>query len=271
MAWMWNPGDHDQNPILMDGFEIVTGKSPFITAAIHDGHHVRDELHEWLSVPEHERIREEDPYTSYLAEVSESRIIGKTSRFEVDLNRPREKAVYRKPADAWGMHVWRKRLPDDLVERSLAKYDAFYAAVENFLIGTITRFGYFVVLDIHSYNHRRDRDREPAPGPEINIGTSSLPDRWEPSKDAFVRRLRQIEINDHIMDVRENINFKGGEFSKWINENFGRHGFSLAIEFKKLFMDEWTGRVDIHYLNSLRTALVKTIPAIKASVQPTTT
>ena len=29
------------------------------------------------------------------------------SRFEVDLNRPREEAVYRVPEDCWGLDVWR--------------------------------------------------------------------------------------------------------------------------------------------------------------------
>ena len=30
------------------------------------------------------------------------------SRFEADLNRPRDRAVYLTPADAWGHQVWRR-------------------------------------------------------------------------------------------------------------------------------------------------------------------
>lgn len=254
---------------MKNTFEIVTGNSPFITAAIHDGHYVREEVREHLNLHPHERMREEDPYTDYLAEVAENRVIGKTSRFEVDMNRPRDKAVYSEPSEAWGLQVWKKVLPADIIARSLAKYDQFYKAVEDLLLAATTRFGYFIVLDLHSYNHRRDSNQVSAENmnPEINIGTASLGDRWHRAKDAFMMRLQQIEVKGHTLDVRENINFKGGEFSNWINRNFGSHGFSLAIEFRKSFMDEWTGRVDIHHLNNLRSALVKSMSAIHDSIQ----
>jgi hypothetical protein len=45
--------------------------------------------------------------------------------FEVDLNRPRETAVYVRPEQAWGLQVWRTPPPAELVQRSLAEYDAF--------------------------------------------------------------------------------------------------------------------------------------------------
>lgn len=261
--------NHSIKAPRMKTFEISTGNSPFIAAAIHDGHHIREEVREHLNLHPHERMREEDPYTDYLAEVTETRVIGRTSRFEVDLNRPREKAVYSGPAEAWGLQVWKKVLPVDIIARSLAKYDEFYQAVEELLLAAITRFGYFVVLDLHSYNHRRN-EGELSPvalNPEINIGTSFLADRWHNAKDAFMTRLQQVEVMGHNLDVRENINFKGGEFSRWINGNFGSHGFSLAIEFRKSFMDEWTGRVDIHHLNNLRSALVKSMSAIHGAIQ----
>lgn len=253
----------------MNAFEIVTGNSPFIAAAIHDGHHIREEVREHLNLHPLERMREEDPYTDYLAEVAETRVLGRASRFEVDLNRPREKAVYSGPAEAWGLPVWKKMLPTDIIARSLEKYDEFYAAVEELLLSAITRFGYFVVLDLHSYNHRRESG-ELSPeslNPEINIGTSSLNNRWHRAKDAFMTRLQQVKVKGHNLDVRENINFMGGEFSGWINRNFGSHGFSLAIEFRKSFMDEWTGRVDIHHLNNLRSALVISMSAIHSAIQ----
>ena len=253
----------------MNAFDIVTGNSPFIAAAIHDGHHIREEVREHLNLQAHERMREEDPYTDYLAEVAVNRVIGRRSRFEVDMNRPRDKAVYRKPSEAWGLRVWKKVLPAAIVERSLAIYDEFYAAVEDVLLTVTTRFGYFVVLDLHSYNHRRESDKNSCESlnPEINIGTASLAGRWHRAKDAFMTRMQQIEVKGHNLDVRENINFRGGEFSNWINNNFGNHGFSLAIEFRKSFMDELTGRVDIHHLNSLRSALVKSMSAIHGTVQ----
>ena len=77
-------------------------------------------------VPTLHRLREEDPFTGGWTAIAPTRIIGRRSRFEVDLNRPRGRAVYRRPEDAWGLDVWTTEPPDDLVDRSLAQYDAFY-------------------------------------------------------------------------------------------------------------------------------------------------
>jgi N-formylglutamate amidohydrolase len=256
----------------MKAFEIISGESPIVTAAIHDGHFIRKEVAEYLNLSEHERLREEDPYTDYLAGVSDTRIVGRTSRFEVDLNRPRAKAVYQEPADAWGLHVWKKPLPMDIIERSLDQYDAFYAEVGNLLTSVIGRCGCFIVLDLHTYNHRRDLESE-APAslnPEINIGTVHFPRRWQNVKDRFMDQLSRTEVNGHHPDVRENIKFKGGEFSSWINRNYGEYGCSLAIEFKKVFMDERTGTVDIHHIKNLRGALARTIPAIQSQLEKIT-
>ena len=53
------------------------------------------------------------------------------------------------------------------------------------------------------------------------------------------------------MDVRENVRFRGGELSRWVNERYRDRGCALAIEFKKMFMDEWTGTVDERHVEEL--------------------
>src|SRR5690606_34215086 len=147
------------------------GDTAIITAAIHEGHAIRREVRPYLALDDHERSREEDPYTDYLSEISPSRVIVNVSRFETDVNRPRDQAVYRQPEDAWGMQVWKKALPDGIVRRSLDTYDAFYREMRRLLSRVIDRFGYFAVLDLHSYNHLRDgKPADPAENPEINIG-----------------------------------------------------------------------------------------------------
>ena len=117
----------------------------------------------------------------------------------MDLNRPREKAVYRTPADAWGLRVWRSDPGEDLISASLAEYDAFYSYVHGVLTDVRKRHGIFVVFDLHSYNHRRDgpdaSPADPAANPEVNIGTASMDrDRWAPVVGRFIADLRRFDF-----------------------------------------------------------------------------
>ena len=150
-----------------------------MATAIHHGHQVRPEIAERLALPEDKRLNEEDPFTGPFTEVAPTRIIVERSRFEVDLNRPRENAVYRRPEDAWGLRVWREDLPDDVCDRSLAIHDAFYETLHAILEEKERRYGAFVVFDLHSYNHRRDgpdaSPQDPAENPEVNLGTAPTP------------------------------------------------------------------------------------------------
>jgi N-formylglutamate amidohydrolase len=239
-------------------------------AAIHDGHHIREELCPYLNLSEQERSREEDPYTAYLTEVAQNRVIVHTSRFEVDMNRPKDQAVYATPEQAWGLHVWKNPLPQQMVDRSLATYESFYARLADLLRGIIEHFGYFIVLDIHTYNHRRESPRieaPPADNPEINIGLSNIQPTWYPLVEELIKNFIRYPLNNHIPDVRENVKFKGGEFSRWINQSFGQYGCSIAIEFKKTFMDEWTGCVNIHHLKDIRHMLALTLPRLKKQLE----
>lgn len=78
-------------------WRIYSGDGPLVATAIHPGHHVRSEIRERLALPEDKRLNEEDPFTGPFTAVAPTRIVVERSRFEVDLNRPRENAVYRRP------------------------------------------------------------------------------------------------------------------------------------------------------------------------------
>jgi len=228
-------------------FTIVRGESPLVAAAVHDGHEVRPDVADRLALSDRERRREEDPFTGLWTKVSDSRIVARRSRFEVDLNRPRDEAVYRAPEDAWGLRVWKSEPPAALVERSLAVYDAFYEAVEDLLTEKARRHGRFVVYDLHAYNHRRDGPdappADPAGNPDVNVGTGNLDrERWAPVVDRLIADLRSVDFFGRQLDVRENVNFTGGEFSAWVHRRFPDSGCAIALEFKKFYMDEWTGR-----------------------------
>ena len=247
---------------------LVEDDTPVIATAIHDGHAVRKELERLYALPDLDRLREEDPFTGNWAKVAGTHVVGLRSRFEVDLNRPREKAVYQSPEDAWGLTVYSEPLPPDVLERSLAEYDAFYAAMHELFSHVAQKHPRFVVLDLHTYNHRRAGACAPAAetkgNPEVNIGTGTMSDRqpWAAMIDRLIRDLHDFDYDGGHLDVRENVKFFGGNFARWAHEKFPGNACVLSVEFKKFFMDEWSGKPDEDQLGLIHRALESTIPGI---------
>ncbi len=252
-------------------FVLEEGEGPVVATAIHDGHRVRPEVAARLALDEATRLREEDPFTGRLTAAAPTRLVALRSRFEVDLNRTRDAAVYQACEDAWGLEVWRETCDPEIVAGSLAVYDTFYAELERVLRERERRHGRFVVLDLHSYNHRRGGPdapaADPAGNPEINVGTGTVDRaRWGALVDRFCADLGAREVRGHRLDVRENVKFQGGAMSQWIHRTFPDTGCALAIECKKTFMDEWTGRVDEDHLAELGRALAATVPGLLESL-----
>jgi N-formylglutamate amidohydrolase len=247
---------------------IEEGAGPFVATAIHDGHEVRDEVLRHMAIDEASRLREEDPWTAGWTAVAPNRVVGLRSRFEVDLNRPREKAVYLTPDDAWGLNVWNGELPPEIASRSQAEYDAFYAALCELYSGLAARHRRFIVFDLHTYNHRRDGpgspEADPLANPQVNVGTGTMADRrvWAPVIDRFVADLSAYDFSTGPLDVRENIRFRGGHHSRWAHETFPDTVCVLSIEVKKFFMDEWTGEVDQRLHREVGQALDSTVPGV---------
>lgn len=252
---------------LLPAFSIREAPGPVVMTAIHAGHDLRPELADLIRVDDATRRREEDPFTDRLA-VAGTRITVHRSRFEVDLNRPRGDAVYRRPGDAWGLQVWKRPLPPAVVERSLAGHDGFYAALAGRLDVLAAR-GAFVVLDIHSYNHRRDGlPAPPAENPELNIGTGTLDrGRWHRVVDGLIDGMRAQRVARRTMDVRENVRFGGGRLVQWIHQRYPDTGCALALEFKKVFMDEWTGEPDIEALEAMRKMVRLSLPVLEETLR----
>ncbi len=246
-------------------WQIVRGQpSPLVATAIHDGHAVREQVAALLALDDATRRREEDPFTSRWVDVAPTRIVGLRSRFEFDLNRPRQQAVYLRPEDAWGLEVWKRPPGPELIARSLEIYDGFYREVHAVLSELIRRHGKVVVLDLHSYNHRREGPErppaDPRANPEVNLGTGSLDrKRWAPIVETAIATLSEYDFPGHHLDVRENVKFQGGHFVQWIHQTFPRIVCGLAIEFKKTFMDEWTGEPDLEHVKAIRQALAHAV------------
>lgn len=248
-------------------FNLSGGEGPLVVTAIHNGHLIRPVLNAYINLSSKQRLREEDPYTGTLAAMFPDHIIANYSRFEVDLNRDRKKAIYLKPEDAWGLHVWRESLPQDEVQESLRNYDNFYTVVEEYLQEIIDHQGFIIVYDLHSYNHLRggpqSKPADPEKNPEINLGLGNMnQDKWRPVLDTFKKTFKQAWEGKEEPDIRENVKFDGGHFMYWIHERFGDKACAIAIEFKKTFMDEWTNELDEQHLNHIGIALKATEQAV---------
>lgn len=242
-------------------------ESPIVCTAIHNGHNVSKEVLKNMAVSEEIRLMEEDPFTERFTQFSSNTIIGRTSRFEVDLNRSAEKCIYKNLEDAWGIQT-RKETPSDLViSHSLTKYHEFYALAKNHFAQIEKKFGFFFVYDIHSYNHRRKGSEadfdDPELNPEIIIGTNNMPEKWFPLVDEIKEKLTSYNYFGRSLDARINVKFPGGYFSRWIHNNFPDSACCIAIEFKKIWMDEWTGEIYKDKLNKLIEALNSTHNLIK--------
>jgi N-formylglutamate deformylase len=242
-----------------------------VATSVHAGHDLRPEIAAAMVLDEDVRLREEDPQTDVIAAAVESRVITARSRFEVDLNRPREEAVYREPDDCWGLDVWADgTLSDDLTAGSLAVYDEFYARLGERLDAVAAR-GPFVLLDVHSYNHRRDgADADPEPAednPVVNVGTGTLDtDRFGRLLDDFMETLSKQHVGGEPLDVRENVKFQGRAVSWFVHDRYPGVGCCLALEFKKTFMDEWTAEVDHDRLAETVRALGATVPVLEQAL-----
>lgn len=238
-----------------------------IATAVHNGHALRPELADLIGLDESTRLREEDPHTGDIAARFGTMAVAHRSRFEVDLNREREEAVYRGPEDAWGLHIWNRPLTRDEVAQSLLLYDGFYRDLASVLDILVAEHGGFVLYDIHSYNHRRGGpEAEPDPAaaaPTVNLGTGSLPERWKGVADVFMESMRENTLDGVQLDVRENIRFEGRQVARWVHDNYGETSCALAIEIKKVFMDEWTGEVDRDRLRQLGDALTGSVDPVR--------
>jgi len=243
------------------------GVSPVIAVALHSGHYVRPEVRPYLKLSEELRLREEDPFTGRWCVISDNRAIAHHSRFECDLNRPPQKAVYRTPEDAWGLDVWQHSVPEQIFEHSLARYERFYQRLFGLIESLLKRHRRVVVLDLHTYNHRRggpeSEPQDPHQNPEINLGTGSLDrERWAAVVDRFMTDLRSFDFLGRQLDVRENVRFLGGEMAKTLHARYPASVCVLAVEVKKFFMNEWTGEVDAASYNAVLRALWSAVPGL---------
>lgn len=206
---------------------------PFVCAAIHDGHQFRRALWENCRHTAYERWYEEDPATHYFIQDQPIVLAGRDSRFEYDLNRSPEKAVYE---DAWGKKLWHKPLREDERKLSLQKHAAFYEVVTSLLKALTSDFEKVFIYDTHSYNWRRWERKVPF----INLGTAAIDrNKFQKEVDDWLLLMQDVEIpNAKNPGVAENDVFQGkGYFLHFITQKFPS-ALILATEFSKLYCHE---------------------------------
>jgi N-formylglutamate amidohydrolase len=161
-------------------------------------------------------------------------IAGCDSRFEYDLNRDPENAVFE---TAWGKQLWEQPLPNEQRETSLKKHANFYKVVHA-LVGQIeSKFGAAIVYDMHSYNWKR-WNREV---PTWNLGTTNVDQvRFESTIASWRQILSETVLPNAIKSTAAiNDTFQGnGYFLKYITQNF-KNTLVLATEIAKVYCDEY--------------------------------
>lgn len=207
---------------------------PYICGAVHDGHQFRKELWDNCLHTAYERWYEEDPETKAMVASHPIVIAGCDSRFEYDLNRDPENAVFE---TAWGKQLWEQPLPNEQRETSLKKHANFYKVVHA-LVGQIeSKFGAAIVYDMHSYNWKR-WDREV---PTWNLGTTNVDQVRFGSTIASWRQILSETVLPNAIKSTAAINdtFQGnGYFLKYITQNF-KNTLVLATEIAKVYCDEY--------------------------------
>jgi hypothetical protein len=78
-------------------------------------------------------------------------------------------------------------------------------------------------------------------------------DHWAFLLDPLMDAMRGFDFNGRRLDVRENVAFQGrGELARFVHERYPQRGCAIALEFKKFYMDEWTGAPDPAELAAMR-------------------
>ena len=228
---------------------------PYICAAVHDGHQFRQELWANCLHTEYERWYEEDPCTKQMVQSHPIVISGLDSRFEYDLNRPPETAVFD---TAWGKQLWKNPLSETHKQLSLEKHYAYYAVVHALMTKLEALHDKVIVFDMHSYNWKR-WDREV---PVWNLGTKNIDNkRFDGIVSDWITKLSGINLPNGIKTTTGiNDTFEGnGYFLKYITQNFG-NTLVLATEISKIYCDELTGTIYPEVVAAVEKQLKDLIP-----------
>jgi len=232
---------------------------PWLGLAAHAGHRVREELIPKMGIDENERLYEEDAYVDYFISSAPIQIVGLDSRFEYDVNRARDHAVYLKPFESWGKKVWKTPPTKDELELSYQKYDEFHELLDYFVEQMTGMFEKILVMDMHSYNYKRQTYAGRANAlPLFNLGTTAIDrTKHKPVIEKVLKHLGEISLPGIPASVAENDVFKGnGAIASAVASKYS-DSLLLNIEVKKVYMNETTGELHPSHVKALSESFAK--------------
>ena len=233
----------------------ISEYAPYVCGAVHDGSQFRKSLWENCLHSEYDRWYEEDPCTKEMVQSHPVVIAGCDSRFEYDLNRGPDTAIYE---DAWGKKLWRDPLPETEKEHSLRKHSAFYQVTHALMSKIESKYHRAIVFDMHSYNWKR-WDREV---PVWNLGTTNIDnERFGGLVESWRKKLADMDLPNGINTTAGiNDTFYGkGYFLKYITDHF-KNTLVLATEIAKVYCDEYSGIIYPEVVRSVEKQLKELIP-----------
>ncbi|MBP7563514.1 MAG: N-formylglutamate amidohydrolase [Candidatus Cloacimonetes bacterium] len=253
---------------MKESFFEVSSSTPILAVALHGGHQLRDEIKKIIGLSNNVLLHEEDPFTDYIASAFDSRIIQNTSRFEYDINRSPQSAVYKIPSDCWNLPIYPNQIKESISEQSQQKYSVFYKQIDEMLNNLLNKFSKIFIWDIHSFNNRGRPDinsiNDNNSVPDICLGTSNSHSDFYPLFKEIAENLRTIDFFGKNLSVDFNNPFPGGYFARYLHHHFAERVAVFSIEFnKRVFMqnthfqfDETNGMIDIAAISRLREMLL---------------
>lgn len=233
--------------------------APYIVLCLHSGRKVSKNIEQKMAISELERGYEEDPFIDQLFQEHPINLIALHSRYEFDLNRTAEKAIYITPDICWGVNVFKEKLTPDEIDNIMHKYQEFYCIIDLIVSTIIDHFGICVIYDIHSYNATH-RDRVDKELPAINLGTMTLNhQKFRSIIDHWLAELNNVKITGVSGGASENCVFGGrGGMAKYISSTYP-DALIFPTEIRKFFHDECSLVVNEPLLQELKIEMNKAI------------
>lgn len=189
---------------------------------LHSGTWIPEPIEKKLSVSRKKRKCEEDAasdriYRKLVLENAGIWIDNKQSRFVIDFNRSRKRAIYADNSEEWLDVVWKKELTKEDEEAIHSSYRECYFTLTKLL----DSYTFNIIFDGHTMNDRPGR-------PDISIGTKYIPSFYMP----IVRELRQRLSGMGYEKVSLNKPYKGGNILRWMRVKFPNI-FIFSMEINK--------------------------------------